>query len=143
MSFASPETYFSRRSWGSREASYEGQNSLARLLSSGTYVCGERVEEYLITVDIYLVDVDGRVPLLVSQQVESSHTDLTKVTGMVFINVCTVVMLSRVGLATTFIALLILLSYLATSHTATTRVLSVLSYAALTGTDMATVLACF
>jgi hypothetical protein len=34
-----------------------------------------------------LVHVDGRVPLRVARQVEAAHTDLTKVTRMVFIKV--------------------------------------------------------
>lgn len=43
---------------------------------------------------IYLVNVDCRVPLVISQQVEVSHTDLTEVTRMVLVEICAVVMLS-------------------------------------------------
>lgn len=45
----------------------------------------------------YLVDVDGRFPLVISQQVEAAHTDLTEVTGMVLVDVCAVVVLSVAG----------------------------------------------
>lgn len=37
--------------------------------------------------ETHLVHVDGWLPLLVSQQVESAHTDLSEVTGMVFVQV--------------------------------------------------------
>ncbi len=35
-----------------------------------------------------LIHVDRRVPLLVARQVELAHTDLTKVTRVVFIKIC-------------------------------------------------------
>ena len=55
-----------------------------------------------------LVKVDNRTPVDVVLQVELTHTDLTKVTRMVFIHVDTVMMLT-------------------TSKTTTTRMLSVLT----------------
>jgi hypothetical protein len=33
------------------------------------------------------VHIDGRVPMRIGRQVEAAHTDLTEVTGMVFIKV--------------------------------------------------------
>ncbi len=42
----------------------------------------------------YLVNVDCRVPLVISQQVEVPHTDLTEVTRMVLVEICAVVVLS-------------------------------------------------
>lgn len=69
-----------------------------------------------------LVDVDLGLPLVVPQQVEAPHTDLTEVTRVVLVKVGSVVVL-------------------ATGHTTTTGVLSVLANATVTGTDMAAVLA--
>jgi hypothetical protein len=68
----------------------------------------------------YLVEVDGGLPVVVSQHVKVSHTDLTEVTGMVFIHVCSVVMLT-------------------TSKTTTTGMLAVLSYTTVTSRHMAAV----
>lgn len=70
-----------------------------------------------------LLDVDGRSPLVVAEKVEVSHADLSEVTGMVLIEVGAVVVLT-------------------TGHTTTTRVLSVLADATLTGGHMAAVLSC-
>ena len=61
-----------------------------------------------------LVKVDNRTPVDVVLQVELTHTDLTKVTRMVFIHVDTVMMLT-------------------TSKTTTTRMLSVLADTTVTG----------
>lgn len=44
---------------------------------------------------IYLIEVDYGVPLVVPLQVEVAHTDLSEVTGMVFIDVDAVVVLHR------------------------------------------------
>lgn len=65
-----------------------------------------------------LVQVDDGLPFVVALEVEVAHTDFTKVTGMVLVEVGTVVVLT-------------------TSHTTTTRVLAVLSYTAMAGRDMA------
>ena len=64
-----------------------------------------------------LVEVDGGAMKLVSLQVEVSHTNLTEVTRVVFIEVDTVVMLT-------------------TGVTATTRVLAVLTDTTVTGRAM-------
>lgn len=65
----------------------------------------------------YLVQVDNWLPEVVALLVEVSHTDLSEVTRMVFVHVCSVVMLS-------------------TSKTSTTGMLAVLSYTTLTGGNM-------
>ena len=65
-----------------------------------------------------LIKVDGRFPELVLCLVEISHADFSKVTGMVLVDVCSVMML-------------------ATSHTTTTWMLSVLSYTTVASGDMA------
>lgn len=41
----------------------------------------------------YLVDVDDRLPVVVVKVVEVTHTDLTEVTGVVLVEVGTVVVL--------------------------------------------------
>lgn len=56
----------------------------------------------------YLVEVDGGLPELLLSLVEVPHTDLTEVTGVVLVDVGTVVVLT-------------------TGHTATTRGLAVLA----------------
>lgn len=66
----------------------------------------------------YLVKVDNRLPELILRPVEIPHTDLPEVTGVVFIEIGSVMMLS-------------------TSHTATTGMLSMLSYTAVAGGDVA------
>ena len=66
----------------------------------------------------YLVEVDCRFPELVVGLVEISHADLSKVTGMVLVDVRSVMVL-------------------ATSHTATTWMLSVLAYTTVAGGDVA------
>jgi hypothetical protein len=65
----------------------------------------------------YLIEVDRRLPELVVGLVEISHADFTEVTGMVLVNVGSVVML-------------------ATGHTATTWMLAVLAYTTVSGGDM-------
>ena len=70
-----------------------------------------------------LLNVDGWGPLVVAEEVEASHTDLTEVTGMILIEVGAVVVLT-------------------TGHTTTTGVLSMLSDTALTGGNMSAVLSC-
>ena len=92
VSFASPATYFSRMSWGRREASCKGETLLVRLLQNAN-LSNRRASEG-DDVSIYLVNVDCGLPLVVSQQVESSHTNLTEVTRMIFVDVGTVVVLS-------------------------------------------------
>lgn len=42
---------------------------------------------------MYLVEVDGRLPVVVALEVEVSHTNLTEVTRVVFVEVSTVVVL--------------------------------------------------
>lgn len=42
---------------------------------------------------IYLVEVDGRLPLVVAQEVEVPHTNLTEVSRVVFVQVGAVVVL--------------------------------------------------
>jgi hypothetical protein len=66
----------------------------------------------------YLVQVDDGLPFVVALEVEMAHTDFTKVTGMVLVEVGTVVVLT-------------------TGHTTTTGVLAVLSYTTVAGRDMA------
>lgn len=48
-----------------------------------------------------LVEVDSRLPVLLSGKVEVSHTNLTEVTGMVFIHVGSVVVLTTSKTSTT------------------------------------------
>ncbi len=67
----------------------------------------------------HLIEVDCGFPELVVGLVKVSHADLSKVTRVVFVDVRSVVML-------------------ATSHTTTTWVLSVLAYTTVAGGDMAT-----
>ena len=67
----------------------------------------------------HLVQIDDWLPELILQFVEVSHAHFSKVTGMVFVEVCSMMMLS-------------------TCHTTATRMLSVLANAAVTGGDMAT-----
>jgi hypothetical protein len=62
----------------------------------------------------YLIQVDDWLPEVVALLVEVSHTDLSEVTRMVLIHICSVVMLS-------------------TSETTTTWMLAVLSYTTVTG----------
>ena len=66
----------------------------------------------------YLVEVDDRLPEMVSLQVEISHSDLSKVTWMVFVQVRSVVMLT-------------------TSKTTATWMLAMLAYTTVSGRDMA------
>lgn len=65
----------------------------------------------------YLVQVDNRFPELILQFVEVSHAHFSEVTGMVFVEIGPVVMLS-------------------TRHTASTRMLSVFANAAVASGDM-------
>lgn len=67
----------------------------------------------------HLVQVDDRLPELILQLVEVSHAHFSEVTGMVFIEICSMVMLP-------------------TRHTTSTRMLSVLANSAVTSGDMAT-----
>ena len=79
-----------------------------------------RFREEIIDNEIrptYLVEVDDRLPELVLQLVEVPHTDLSKVTRVVLVDVRPVVVL-------------------ATSHTATTGMLAVLSDTSMTGGDV-------
>lgn len=88
---------------------------------------------------------------MVSLEVEVAHTDLSKVTGVVFIDVGAVVVLqgksnreSAIPSLSTqmcWISIEILFPYLTTGHTTTTGMLPVFSDATVTGTDVATVLA--
>lgn len=66
----------------------------------------------------YLVEVDDRFPKLVVQFVEISHANLPKVTRMVLVEICSVMMLS-------------------TSHTTSTRMLSMLANTSVAGRDVA------
>jgi len=70
-----------------------------------------------------LLNVESRSPLVVAEEVEVPHADLTEVTGMVLVQVGAVVVLT-------------------TGHTTTTRVLSVLADTSLTGGNMSAVLSC-
>jgi hypothetical protein len=65
----------------------------------------------------YLIEVDNRLPEMVCLLVKVSHSDLAKVSRMVFIHVGSVMMLS-------------------TSETSSTWMLAVLSYTSLSGGDM-------
>ena len=65
-----------------------------------------------------LFKVDGRLPELILCLVKVSHSNFAEVARMVFIDVCSVMVL-------------------ATCHTTTTRMLSVLAYTAMTCRDMA------
>jgi len=65
----------------------------------------------------HLIQVDNRLPEVVSLLVEIPHSDLSKVTGMVLVHVCSVVML-------------------ATSQTSTTGMLAMLSYTTVAGGDV-------
>lgn len=111
-----------------------GQTALAQELgvsegeevNDGGGVGGGVVEVLLAHLEGYqrpqLVDVDLGLPLVVAQQVEAAHTNLTEVTGMVLVNVGPVVVLT-------------------TGHTTTTGMLPVLANTTVTGTDVAAVLA--
>lgn len=66
----------------------------------------------------YLVEVDGGLPELLLGLVEVAHTDFTEVTGVVFVDVGTVVVLT-------------------TGHTTTTGALAVLADTTVTGGHMA------
>lgn len=66
----------------------------------------------------YLVKVDNRLPELVLRLVEIPHADFPEVTGMVFVEIGSVMMLS-------------------TSHTTTTGMLSMFAYTAAAGGDVA------
>lgn len=54
-------------------------------------------------IDTHLVDVDLRLPLVVAQQVEAAHTDLSEVTGMVLVEVRAVVVLTTGHTTTTWV----------------------------------------
>eukprot|EP00002_Diphylleia_rotans_P029448 TRINITY_DN5_c0_g1_i1.p1 TRINITY_DN5_c0_g1~~TRINITY_DN5_c0_g1_i1.p1 ORF type:complete len:158 (-),score=16.57 TRINITY_DN5_c0_g1_i1:764-1237(-) len=69
-----------------------------------------------------LVDVEGRAEVVVAEQMEVSHTNLTEVTRMVFVEVDAVMVLT-------------------TSVTATTGMLAVLSDTTVTGGDVSSFLA--
>lgn len=66
----------------------------------------------------HLIQVDDRLPELILQLVEISHSDLPKVTRMVFVEIRTVVMLSS-------------------CHTTSTGMLAMFAYTAVTGGDVA------
>jgi hypothetical protein len=66
----------------------------------------------------HLIQIDDRLPELILQLVEISHSDLSKVTRMVFVKIRTVVMLSS-------------------CHTTSTRMLAMFSYTAVAGGDVA------
>ena len=76
-----------------------------------------QTERNPLSEQTYLIQVDNRLPEVVALLVEVSHTDLSKVTGMVPVHVGSVVMLS-------------------TSETATTWMLAVLAYTTVTGRDV-------
>jgi hypothetical protein len=65
----------------------------------------------------YLIQVDDRLPEVVALLVEIPHSDLSKVTRMVLVHICSVVVLS-------------------TSKTSSTGMLAVLSYTTVTGGDV-------
>jgi hypothetical protein len=67
----------------------------------------------------YLVEVDDRLPVVVLELVEVSHTNLSEVTRMVFVQIGSVVVLT-------------------TGHTTTTGMLAVLSDTTVTGRDVTT-----
>jgi hypothetical protein len=69
-------------------------------------------------IETYLVNVDGGLPELLVGLVEVPHTNLTKVTRVVLVNVGTVVVLT-------------------TGHTTTTGGLAVLADTTVTGRDVA------
>lgn len=71
-----------------------------------------------IRIVTYLVQVDGGLPELLLGLVEVAHTDLTEVTGVVLVDVGAVVVLT-------------------TSHTTTTRALTVLADTTVTGGHVA------
>lgn len=70
-----------------------------------------------------LIKVENGAPLAVLQQVELAHTELTEITRMVLVEVSTVVVL-------------------ATSHTTTTGILSVLANTTVSGRDVTARLPC-
>jgi hypothetical protein len=72
----------------------------------------------MVWLETYLVEVDDGLPELVLHLVEVAHADLSEVTGMVLVEVGTVVVLS-------------------TRHTATTGMLAVLAYSSFTCRDVA------
>lgn len=91
--------------------------------------------------EIYLVEVDGGLPVVVALEVEVSHTNLTEVTRMVLVEVSTVVVLSKqLAISLHFPFSMSKKSYLTTGHTTTTGVLTVLSDTTVTGGDMTAVL---
>lgn len=76
------------------------------------------VSSFHLVGDSDLIEVDCGFPELVVRLVEVSHADLSKVTGVVLVDVRSVMVL-------------------ATSHTATTWMLPVLAYTTVAGGDMA------
>lgn len=69
------------------------------------------------TQKTYLIKVDNRLPEVVALLMEIPHSDLSEVTRMVLVHVCSVVMLS-------------------TSQTSTTGMLAMLSYTTVAGGDV-------
>jgi hypothetical protein len=116
VSFLLPSLrYSSRFSAGTRDQSYISSASfqiVTKLLLSSTPIQTPQSQEWT-----YLVEVDDRLPEMVALLVEIPHADLSKVPGMVLVQVCSVVVLS-------------------TSQTATTGMLAVLSYTTITGGDV-------
>lgn len=88
---------------------------------------------------IYLFEVDGGLPEVGALEVEISHTNLTEVTGVVLVEVGSVMVLSHSS-AFPLISQWKSPSYLTTGHTTTTGVLPVLSNTTMTGGDVTTVL---
>jgi hypothetical protein len=116
--------YFSRCSAGIRDRSYAKSVQLRN--GSGIYLD-------------YLVDVHHGLPLVVALQMEVAHSHLSKVTGMVPVQVGSVVVLSTSQTALgRDVSVMRLLSSLF-SFTYTSGMLAVLAHAAVSGADMASV----
>lgn len=71
----------------------------------------------------HLIQIDLRPPEAITHLMEIAHSDLAKVSGMVLVDVCAVVVL-------------------ATCHTATSGMLAVLADAAVAGGDVAAAVLC-
>ena len=127
---------FSRTSAGTRDHSCKGW-----LISDHSSVASAWPWGVAVS---YLVDVDLGLPLVVPEEVEAPHTDLTEVTRVVLIEVCPLhsetkfyMSPARVQQNRTNAPVVVL----TTSETTTSGVLAVLSNTTVTGRDVAAVLA--
>ena len=84
-----------------------------RFLPSNIYYNSDRLGSRRPWIPAHLLEVDRRLPELVLRLVEVSHANFSEVTGVVFVDVSSVMML-------------------VTSHTTTTGMLAMLAYTTVT-----------